>query len=581
MEEKFLFLIKHQLDSMSKEQMAECLMSLAKRLPKEKEQKYLSFLKKQGHNNNKEAGSTYKPRMSEQLVKEKYDEIMIWMDDIMEQKLYLQAEGYEDYSSGHWDSDWAWEYEDPMRIGDKIERAILFAKDCINDRNYKTAWSILDRILKIEVMVVNDCDEMFIELEEMEEENIVYIDLKEFMLMLLYATYQIQDKGNRGKSIYTYFEYPLFRDIHVEEVFKMGRESLNDEDEFWKDWIGLLETKKGSLETRLLKEAALYAYGTDGLAEIAKRNYKIHPSLYLDTLKEYERNYEYKKMSMVGREAIERIDSKYIIKAKIALQTSFAEHYLGNDEIVKELWYRVYVSHSNVINFLRLFSEDTMAQSYGKKAIKTPRIVKDNILHNTGNTELEENIISSTYIPYLNFFFGEFQKVYEACVNPENSLGWSSCFIGRGISLFLVYLYQGKCLEKAVQELAGSLAFNFGFDNNEEFYFFTDDITLKGSGYTELFWLVFSKWKTYFIMKAEDKVHYVQWIEDIIEKRTKAIVGGQFRNHYKRVALLIAALSEVKESMGYQGAKQHLRKQYKELFPRHSAFQSELRFYMG
>lgn len=51
------------------------------------------------------------------------------------------------------------------------------------------------------------------------------------------------------------------------------------------------------------------------------------------------------------------------------------------------------------------------------------------------------------------------------------------------------------------------------------------------------------------------------------------------RNYYGECAAYIAALGEVRESVGEMGAKQKLMTSYKEKYPRRSAFREEMRQY--
>lgn len=576
----FLLQVEQYADGMSKEKMECCLLDIAKQIPKEKRQIFLEFMQNYRSDDKETSNNvSYKPRMSDQLVEEKRKEIMEWMDSIENQDLYLEANGYEDYSDG-WHGDWVWEYYDSMGIGTKIEIAVDFAKDCINDRRYQEALDILDKILDLGVLAGDDWDAMFVDIGQLKEENIIEIDLKKLALMVLYADYQVRDKEKRASDMYRYFNYDIFYNIHVEEMRHIGREELKDEKAFWEDWIELLSSKTGDLEARLLKEAALYAKGADGLADTARKYYVNHPSLYLEALKEYEMNHEYKKMAALGTEAVNRIDKKYKIRSEIALKTSFAEYYLGNEEKMKELWYEVYVSDMREVNFLRLFLEDNMARSFGMKGKDLPKIMqKENVYHND-RQELQENQLHSTTATCLAFLSGEFEKVWKACVNPPKSLGWTGEFIGYGIKIFLLYLYHGESLNKAVNNIADDIARSFGFKENEEFYYLDKELSAKTGGAAETFWMAFCRWKKYFTISDHEKSKYLSWVEGIIDKRTNAIVGGQFRNHYISVAMLISALGEVKESMGYQSARQELKARYKKRFPRHSSFNSAINEYI-
>ena len=95
-----------------------------------------------------------------------------------------------------------------------------------------------------------------------------------------------------------------------------------------------------------------------------------------------------------------------------------------------------------------------------------------------------------------------------------------------------------------------------------------------------IFWNYFQRWKQHTYMEQKEKEKYLSWIEKIIYHRADAIVGGKFRDHYGETALLLAALGEVKESLGYKGAKAAIQAEFKRKYPRHSAFQGAMRSWM-
>jgi hypothetical protein len=129
---------------------------------------------------------------------------------------------------------------------------------------------------------------------------LVYISLKELALNVLYSEYRLQPMDKRPEILYEYFQYPYFKDIHIEDIFSVGREELTDTDAFLQSWIDYLMLQNGEPSTRLLKEVALYLYGSDGLVEIARKCYTKHPSTYLDALLEYEKEHGFEKMIKIG-----------------------------------------------------------------------------------------------------------------------------------------------------------------------------------------------------------------------------------------------------------------------------------------
>ena len=77
----------------------------------------------------------------------------------------------------------------------------------------------------------------------------------------------------------------------------------------------------------------------------------------------------------------------------------------------------------------------------------------------------------------------------------------------------------------------------------------------------------------------EDWHKYLHWVEQLVEKRVRGIMEANRRNYYEECAAFVAALGEVRESIGNPGAAQHVMTDYKKMFPRRSAFHRELRAY--
>lgn len=68
-------------------------------------------------------------------------------------------------------------------------------------------------------------------------------------------------------------------------------------------------------------------------------------------------------------------------------------------------------------------------------------------------------------------------------------------------------------------------------------------------------------------------------VTELLKKRTAAIMDASRRNYYGECAAYIAALGEVRESLGDAGAKQRLMTSYRDAYSRRSAFREEMRKY--
>lgn len=518
-------------------------------------------------------------RMSQELLDEKLEQIKGWMQQIEEGELYLNTEEYEDYSSGYWDADWITEYYDNQGIGEKLMSTIRFAKDCIDDRRYEEAHFIYEWLWAVVVSTDSEFDET-VDLEVLAENKVITTDMKQLALLTLYADYQVQQPENRAEDLFLYFGMCTFQNLHIEEMFHVGREELTGAEQFWKDWIALLKTKRGDVAGRLLQEAILYNEGIQGLISAADENAKDHPMLYLTAIKEYEKNHAYTEIEVLGQKALKKLDCNIIIRSKIALKAAYAADCLGHTDEMMAFCWEGFRSDSTDRNFLRLFGMKEMAEKYAFKG--------EDLIHNckkgkvescTRDSELQQNFLGDYEYLKMCFYVGDFVKVKEASKNPKGSLGWSGRFIPYGIRMILLYLYDRPIPSKAAAGIATYVGFH-DVDGSEMMMGFERDILEESNKHkVSIFWNYFQRWKPYFPMEQQERENYLTWAEKIVYSRADAIVGGQHRNHYGQSAQLLAIVGEIKEDMGKSGAKGQIYAEYKKKFPRHSSFQSEMKTY--
>lgn len=196
----------------------------------------------------------YTTRMSQEFVDERMEQIKVWKQQIDDGELVLDTEEYEDYSGGYWNREWIVDYYDHQGIGNKLSSIIQFAKDCVDDRRYEEANELYEWLWAMEVSAESEydseCDPA--DLQTLVEKKIVKTNMEQLALLTLYADYQVQKAEQRAEDIYLYFSIKSFQKLHIEDVFHAGRENLTDTEQFLQDWIGLLKSKSGDVEARLL-----------------------------------------------------------------------------------------------------------------------------------------------------------------------------------------------------------------------------------------------------------------------------------------------------------------------------------------
>jgi len=575
---------------MGTEELRSCLHNIARKTPESNREELLHLLDDCLRQNNRDENDNklqYKKSIPDDVVDDRLTDIKEDFARIENGEFCFSARGYEDYSNGHWISYLTWEYEDIEGVGRFIEEAALFAYDCVNDCRYEEALSVFKLIMDTQVFVEDEDggDSFELSLEEMVEEKLAEVNLRVLALNVLYAEYQLQPVDKRASELYLYFAYPYFSDIHIEDIFPIGREELKDTDMFLQSWIDFLMRQSGETAARLLREGILYHKGADGLVEIANQCYGEHPSIYLAALLEYEKVHDYKKMKEIGKEALDKLDRDLKMRGEIALKTAQASSCVNDREFMKKCWYEAFYSNSTISNYLRLFVDKEVVEEY--KNLAEERIEKLSIIDNHYNRNISETAKNSTAkIEYqcLNFFAGHFTQIKNWCMEQKNPLGWSGNFIGHGIDLMLLYLYEGNNLRKAGKEIAARAASRLGFNESKNLVFMKENsvfetgvVAQKGA---EIFWNVFCLWKINYAITAEEIKLFVEWLESVIDKRIDGIVGGQYRSKYGDVALLAAALGELRESLDMKAGKRIILNRYLERYPRHSSFRSAMNGYM-
>lgn len=523
-------------------------------------------------------------RMSQEFVDEKLAQYKDWMNQIDEGELYLNTEEYEDYSAGYWDSDWVTEYYDNQGIGDKIHSILRFAKDCVDDRRYREANLLYEWLWEMCIYTDSEFgDDEAADLELLAEKEIIHADLEQAALLTLYADYQVLEADKRAEDMYLYFTHDSFQKIRIEDMFYVGRENLAGTQQFMREWIALLKTKSGDVESRLLQEVVLYSEGVDGLVKIADENCKTHPSLYLAAMEEYEKTHDYGKMEELGKWALEKLDVRLRIRSEAALRAAWAASNLKHEELMMQFCWESFRSDSTDKNFLRLFGTKEMAEKYGLrgKEVLDARITGE-AQEYVRNQELCQNNMNDFQFYRLSFYTGDFKLAREKSKNPKGSLGWSARFIRDGLRLILLYLYEKPEPSKAAGGIAAYLGFHDFSGKTESRYTLSFEREIEERSReckTSVFWAYFQRWKQYFPMEQAERKRFFNWAEKIVYSRADAIVSGQHRNHYGASAELLAMVAEIKEDMGTPGARQMVFAEYKRKFPRHSSFQAEMKYY--
>ncbi len=596
---EFTETVDRETKEMSREELQLLVHSLVRKTPENAREEFLDLL---GRAREKETEDGKNPHDISVLAREKdrkeIHEQIIRLEkkfyEIGEGILSLRADGYEDYSSGYWEPDWIYEYEDPDGIGEVFEQTDNLIQRCVNDGFYEEAVKLFDLAVEAEVCADDDADgTIMLGLQDLVEEDIASVDCGRLIACGLYAVYQNTEPDQRAQKLYEYLGNPFFKGTRLEAILSVGREELKEQELFWKSWIQLLTDQSGDTAGTYLKEAVLFQCTEEEMIEAAHKAAALHPGLYLSVIKKLAEHDAVRALD-TGKTALKEIDEKYKIRGSVALAAAEAALKTGDRKQAEQCWLEAFRSDTTAVNYLRIAAECEEPEQYREQLMQTIHSCQtfsedgDSANGNRRNRfesyqEIKRNFVDDRERFLLCFLSGDFDAAMEQCAKVTKGLGWSGHVIKCGIPLFLLLLLQNGTLASGCRAQLRTVIFEMGFRQKDyEAGLDKEPVSQEKSAGNEdadIFEEAFARWKARQILSEDQAEKYLVQLTRLIHMRVKAIVSGQYRNHYNSVAALAAALGEVKESRGELSAKERILLDYRAEFPRHSAFHEALRTY--
>lgn len=522
-----------------------------------------------------------KRKEAEELQKE-YIRLQKELCKIEEGELYLESELNYEYDEWYDNDDEEFIYTDPHGVGDIIEEACKYVHRCIDCEEYTYGYKIAEHLIGLKVYTRDDeWDEYYdsLSIEDLNCRDLVHTDYRQTVIDGLYLAYRANDQADRAEALYRMIENSYQPDITLEMVMQNGEE-LTDITEFLPAWTAYLGKFTTSYAQNLLKEALELTGDPEVLLGNARQLYERHPALYEQYLDFAWSTEDSEKLFAVGNEALEKIDAKYVVRSSIARKLGLLALEEQKKDTAEKYWLEAFRSETTVTNYMRLFVESSDSNVYSEQIRRIYhsmyKKIGISISMHAQSGELKINHPDSETVYMLAFLGGEFQYVKEQAMNVTAALGWSSTFMKCGLSAFLLLLMEGDELQSGCREMCRRVVSSVSFDKEEYQRWSGRQNDLSSE---EWFWECFKNWKENVEMSEAQRRDYLQWIEKLIKKRVNGIMEANRRNYYGECASYIAALGEVMESHGQQGAKQRILLDYKELYSRRRAFHEELRKY--
>lgn len=529
--------INEYMKEIKKEELIDFVSNIIRKIPESKFEEILCMI---NIDNTHLSDAEIKNRVNE--YKEKFKEIE-------EGNLYFYAQQYEDYSYG-WDN-WEIEYSDRYNLGNIIEDAAEYAVNLVNHKKYNDAKEIFDMILETNYQAFDEEIEESLEISllDIRENELISVNIAILCLYIIYVTYQIS--SNKVKDIYHYFQNnPNFRNISIEDAFKLGIEQLTDLDDFYLEWINFLAETKGDIEYRLLREALIY---TDyiGYEKYINPITKNHPKIYMDIFNALQEKNKTNELIDLGNKVLKMIDNDLKVGSDIALYLANIDTENKEDYICK-----AFTFNTNVLNLLRIINNGYYENHKDD--------IKRKIIYTNSKESEETNIIDKETYYLLQFFMGNFEDFYNESIKHKDLLGWTNSFEKTAVYLWLLLLNETNKKTKSYLTLLSDVFLDIGY-NEKENQFLENNMAE-----------IWEKWKSNFIIDENIKKKVIKWLEVVIENRVEAILGGNYRKSYNKAALLIVAYGEMISSQNLETKEEYTR-YYINKYARRSAFKREIK----
>ncbi len=565
--------------SMTKAQLVEFVHDQARILPESMRSDFLKELSgdtDSSRSKSKEAGSA--KSTPDALIEDVYRDL----EQIRNSEVCLieeYAEGYNgNYNSWYYDEDEPMTYYDPEHIADMVSRSCSLLYSLIDSEMFQDAMQLSEVLLTLNIQVESEYNDEPFTVSDLYEQEMISGSYEKLIYDMLYAAYLGSTLQERPEAIYHIMLHAQLDDISVDKMIRYSQKELPQMREFLSLWIPFLGQQSESMTESLLREATRMEIDENELIEAAKSCGQRHPCLYEELLSGEKISDEQKKME-IGLYALKDISVEYTIRSDIALIVAEIAANRNEPEIQDRCFAEAFRSDPDVTNFLRLVLE---SNDYSQYQSETQGIIQSydsekcgfEVAFSSFRGELTKLHCGMMDYYGLSFLSGDYLRVYQETMFPEQGVGWSSSFVKCGMALILLLLFEEPQLPPACERMCAHAAGYLSFDASD-YCKGTGRKTTKSN--ENLFWEKFSQITNPEKLTAEQQENIIIHLLVLLDLRVNAIVSQQKRNYYGECAEMIAAIGEVMESRGQEGRKQQLLLEYKCRFPRHVAFIRELK----
>lgn len=558
---------------LSRQELADFIHNMARLLPEEDRDFFLSQLKASGKNQTgeKSRGTQQRANQRAQENAQQAKALLKELKKIADGILCLDSAFNEEYNDWYDSPDEEFVFSDPHNICRILKNGAELVQQCLETEGYREGYELAEALFSLPITVKGDYEDYNDEsltLADMKNQGLLDFNIKKLLAEGLAAAWHVLPVEERPEVFFQMICDSDCWSFTLEDVFQCSGRELDGQKEFLSHWIRYLGTETDARAKGLMKEALALNDNPDQALETARRFVKTQPELYENLVRDLMGRGRIQDSFKTGQEAL-KVLSRDKVRAGTALLTARAALLMDQTEEAEKCWLEAFLSDPIPVHYLRLAVETRDFSGYKRQAGFCGR--------------------ESASIRFLK---GDFERFLKQDMYMKKPLGWSFTFMKTGIGLLLLYLYGDGdreqlppgcrgMLHKVVSDLCfTSREYKEGLLTAADGIIKTDSAAAFTAGEDEsLFWSCFCRWRQLTPMADDLQKQILKEIEGWLRLRTDGIMEANRRNYYDECAAFIAALGEVLESREEPGAKQRLMKSFRDAWSRRSSFRQALKNY--
>ena len=422
--------------------------------------------------------------------------------------------------------------------------------------------------------------------------DLTSMDADEAVARYLRAVYETESPAHRPQALCEQMRqvraWLIGQRPMLDDLVQISPRPLPDQEPFLADWIAFLRTQSalsGSDVDAWLREAVRLAQGTPGLEALARAEGQKRPRAYLDWFAALEQEGKHQEVLAAAQEALQALPARLPIRAAIADHLCAAAAQLNEAEALRLGCWEAFVAKPTLPRMLDLW--DVAVDEAERTALMQRAVehIRDYLAHPParrdemmqGDDDLERPAwIGQSVLAHACLLAGDWDAAHHLAAQGK-VLGWSSRESHQGlvVAAFLVLL-SGKTLGALPSNLAQLWQWGVQYSVATWSWGYEEGDSMRerlARAYAEQFAAT--------ALSTDRQERFLSWCLDVAQQRVNAIVGNKHRGSYNKAAVLTVACAEVLRLRGNQTAAGALVNDVRSRFPRHRAFQAEMKTALG